>query len=320
MKRLLKPLDYIFILRPTYFFPIWCLFLAGFYVQNNLETASQTFGESNHVVLQNARLLNWVGLSLTLLMGGIFVLYQVMERHVEKPFTFISPDVLSPKAAFFETIVLLVAAFASILFVSVRESVLMLFLAILSGYFYNFEPFRLKDRAIPGLLVTVVSGWLVFALGWQIKSSLNATALKVSTPYVFSVAAMYLFVTVLEVQHSSERRNTFAKAFGVTPTIVLALVFGLIAVTESYVLDDAMIFYPVLFSLPFMLWAGVRQRFEEIHRIIKYPVIMFAISISLKWVLTFHNYFLVYLFFAVYIACRVYNRLRFGLNTSTMLV
>jgi len=318
MKRLLKPLDYIFVLRLTFFFPVWSLFLAGFYTQNKYVTQLQTFGESNHAIAQHLHELYLTGLLLTLLMGGIFILHQVMDRHVEKAYTFIAPEMLTPKAAFIEASIMMALALLGCFFLSIPAAVILVLLLLLSGYLYNFPPFNLKNNAIGGLVAITVSGLLIFLLGWLTGGDISRYAYVASVPYVLAVAAMYLLVSTLDVAKDNPQRKTFAIVFGKTVTAGLAVALGSAAMVVSFISSDELIFYPTFFSLPFLIWVVLRMNDHELSRVIKYPVMMFAVAISLKWILTMNNYRFVYVLLTVYFLSKLYHKLRFGIGTSTL--
>ncbi len=319
MKKLLKPFDYVFILRPMYFLPLWSLYLAGFYTQNKFAMASHTFGESNDNVVQSLQKLDVAGLFLTLLMGGLFVLYQVIDRHVEKEFTFIAPEKMTPKAAFFEAGVLIGIPLIASFFFSLTDGVILLLLLFISGYLFNFKPFNWKNNAFLGLLAIIISGGLIFALGWFVNGTFSNQMLRTSIPYVLSTACIYLFLTMLDMQNETSEKKTFAQTFGSTVTVLIALLLAIIALILSLNSGDELIFYPTFFSLPFLIWVGLKFNQSELERVIKYPVAMFAISISIKWILTFDNYVFVFILAAVYIASKIFHRLRFGVNKSTLL-
>ncbi|OQX96661.1 hypothetical protein B6I21_00295 [candidate division KSB1 bacterium 4572_119] len=68
MTKRMKLLDYIFILRPTLFFPVWTVFLAGYHANTKF---SQEVTHPNNPVL--ALFL------FTLMMGAAFIYNQLVD-------------------------------------------------------------------------------------------------------------------------------------------------------------------------------------------------------------------------------------------------
>jgi len=169
MKQLFKPLDYFFVLRPTLFYPVWTVFLAGFFVQSKYGMAA-TNSASNHQFLDtNGIAFIWVGLFLTMLMGAVFILNQIMDRKTDNKnhkLFLIAHGHLTPKAAFIESAVLIVIAVIFAFIFSIKMGVLFLGILILTGWLYSFEPFKFKDRPLLGL----VAAWSLFNFFWWLDN------------------------------------------------------------------------------------------------------------------------------------------------------
>ncbi len=106
MNKFLKPLDYIFVLRPTSFFSVWTIFLAGFFVQNKFGVAATPSSNGELIISNGQSDFLWVGLFLTLLIGAVFILNQIKDRPSgdNTNLTLIGQEHLTPKFAFFQAI------------------------------------------------------------------------------------------------------------------------------------------------------------------------------------------------------------------------
>ncbi|MFQ5676087.1 MAG: UbiA prenyltransferase family protein, partial [bacterium] len=238
MKRFLKPLDYFFVLRPTLFFPVWTVFLAGFFVQSKYGVSAPTGSVStNGSVVGNDLDFVWVGLFLTCLMGASFVLNQIMDRHTDgqnRKLFLIADGHLTPRAAFIESIALSAVALVFGFIFSITIGVLFVAIFALTGWLYSFEPFKLKDRPILGLVANGLGAFLIFVGGWIVHGNLTVESITYSVPYVCAVAAVYLLTTLPDMEgDASTKKMTFGVKFGFTATIYAALFFELIAVISS---------------------------------------------------------------------------------------
>ena len=112
MKKLLHLFDYVFVLRPTLFLPVWTIFFAGFFVQNKFSLAAT----NDAVTALNGSTTGLpsfvtVAFALTLLMGAVFILNQIMDRRSDsknKKLFLVAQGHITPKAAFVEAVTLIV--------------------------------------------------------------------------------------------------------------------------------------------------------------------------------------------------------------------
>ncbi|MDZ7340319.1 MAG: hypothetical protein ONB27_03110, partial [candidate division KSB1 bacterium] len=80
MNERLKFLDYFFVLRPTLFFPVWTVFLAGLHA-NAVFDPKHAMSSLAIVPAQNQIL---VALLLSLLMGAIFIFNQIADIETDR--------------------------------------------------------------------------------------------------------------------------------------------------------------------------------------------------------------------------------------------
>ncbi|RMF58523.1 MAG: hypothetical protein D6743_17580 [Calditrichaeota bacterium] len=318
MKRILKLFDYIFVLRPTLFFPVWTVFLAGFYTESKVDAAVVADAAATNGHLSPQPDFIWVGTFLTLLMGAVFILNQIMDRHTDdknRKLFLIAQGHLTPKAAFIESVILIAAALGFAFVFSVQMGTLFLAILLLTGYLYSFSPFSFKDRPLLGLLANALGALLIFAAGWLVYGRPAETVLLHSVPYVCAVASVYLCTTLLDVQgDAASQKITFGVKYGMKTTIYVALLLETISMVSAYFLNDEIIFYPAFFSFPFFVWAGFRLRLKDVMRAIKYPILLLAFTVGIKWSLIYGRYDFFLLLLGVYAASKLYYKLRFGIN------
>ena len=319
MKKLLKPLDYIFVLQPVLFFPVWAVFLAGFYVQNKLFGAEHaTNGTAANLQHQYV----WVGLALTGLMGAIFILYQVMERDTNggNPVRLIASGMLTPKAAFIEAVVLLVVVMIAGFILAPEIAALFFILVLVAGVLYNFSPFKLKDRPVQALLVNGLVALLIFSSGWVVNGVLSGDVLIHAIPYICAAMALFVYTSLRPGENDGGRFRTFAEKYGMAVTAYAGLLLNVASFTSGFLLADELIFYPAFFSMPVFVWALVKLKPEEFTRAAGYMIFLMAISVSFKWHVVNGNNTLFLVLLGLYIVSRAYYRLRFGIRYPSLSV
>lgn len=315
MKRFARLFDYVFVLRPTLFFPVWTVFAAGYLV--NRDHTLQFF--NNHVS-QNGHLVNVlsplaVAILLTLLMGGVFVLNQLhdvdTDRKNNKLFL-IAHGHISQLAARVESVLLIVIAIVAAGMVQLKLGGLFFIIFLLTGLLYSCAPFRLKDRPWLGLAANALGAFLVFTVGLLVSatSANNIASWFVhATPYMAAVGAVYLYTTLLDVEGDLlTNKITFGVKYGVEVTVVAGAVLVMIAVALSWWLEDMLMFFPALLSAPFFIVAAVRKKMDDIQRAIKLPILFLAIAVCVEII----EYFFVLLF--VYFFSKWYYQKRFGIE------
>lgn len=318
MRHLLKPLDYIFVLRPTLFLPVWTVFLAGFFVQQKFGVAATIGTAYNEASTSQSKNLLLVGLFLTLLMGAVFILNQIKDRNTDQKnqkLFLIAHNHLTPKAALIEALVLIAAAVVFAFNFSTNMGCLFLIILGTTGILYSFKPFSWKDRPFLGLLTNITGAFLIFGGGWIIDGALTQRLLLHALPYACAVAAVYLFTTLPDVEgDASSEKVTFGVKYGFKATIYFGLFFEIIALISSLKLNDEIIFYPAFFSLPFFIWAAVTLRIREVLRAIKYSILLLSLTVCIKLPL----YLLILA--GVFFSSKIYYKLRFGMDYPSLTV
>ncbi len=329
MKKLLHLFDYVFVLRPTLFLPVWTIFFAGFFVQNKFSLAAT----NDAVTALNGSTTGLpsfvtVAFALTLLMGAVFILNQIMDRRSDsknQKLFLVAQGHITPKAAFVEAVTLIVLGlglgFAFSPGGGLERNVGVQFLAILlvTGVLYSFKPFSWKDRPVLGLVANALGALLIFATGWVVAGPPNSEMLLHAVPYLLSVAAVYLYTTLPDREgDQATDKVTFSVKYGFNATIVAGFVCVLAAATVALVLRDEIVFYPAFFSLPFFLWVLVKKRMEDVFRAIKYPILILAVTISIKFKLELNTWAFFYVLLGVYLVSKVYYKLRFNINYPSL--
>jgi len=306
MKRFARWFDFVFVLRPTLFFPVWTVFAAGYLRFHALSGQDGQLPAAAPPVL--------VGFLLTLLMGGAFVLNQLhdveTDRQNNKLFL-IAHGHISARTAKLETWLLLVASVGSVVLLRFEYGILFLIIFLLTGLLYSCKPFIWKDRPWLGLLANAAGACLVFTAGWWTGAIAWREIPQVfgrAAPYMAAVGAVYLYTTLLDV--AGDRRTgkrTFGVTFGRPATVISGAALEGIALATAWLLRDPVMLFPAGLAAPFFIVAAIRQRDEDVHRAIKLPILLLAVAICFHVI----EYLLLLVF--VYFFSKWYYLYRFGI-------
>jgi 1,4-dihydroxy-2-naphthoate octaprenyltransferase len=307
MNRIVKLFDYVFVLRPTLFYPVWTVYAAGYFAFHHFSIG----GKDGAATIVDGTALGLLGL-LTLLMGGVFILNQLCDVATDMrnhKLFLIAHRHISPLAAWIEMSLLCVIALATSFFYDAKIGGLFLAIFMLTGIFYSVAPFQWKDRPLLGLVANASGALLIFTAGWWSAQVDWHLPILHALPYMLAVAAVYLYTTLLDVDgDAGTQKLTFGVRYGMRATIIVGCVLELGALAAAWWLNDPVIFYPALGAAPFFCWAMIRQRLSEVSRAIKFPILFLALAICVKaW-----QYF--FLLGLVFYFSRWYYSRRFGLK------
>jgi 1,4-dihydroxy-2-naphthoate octaprenyltransferase len=311
MNRIVKILDYFFVLRPTLFFPVWTVYAAGYFAFHRFSAA----GQNGVATALDVTALSLLGI-LTLLMGSVFILNQlcdvVTDARNHKLFL-IAHRHIPPRAAWVEMILLCAMTLFVGFFYGTEIGALFVAIFLLTGILYSVSPFQWKNRPLLGLSANALGALLIFMAGWWSVQIEWQPPLRHALPYMLAVAAVYLYTTLLDVDgDAGSQKMTFGVRFGLRATIFAGFFLEFGALISAWRLDDPVIFYPALGAAPFFFWATIRQRLADVSRAIKLPILFLALAICVKvWQFFFLLAFIFYF-------SRWYYRRRFGLKYPSL--
>jgi|FLOH01.1.fsa_nt_gi 4-hydroxybenzoate polyprenyltransferase len=308
LNKVLKYLDYLFVLRPILFFPVWTLILCGYYSSEsniNVEVAQDT----TFIILSF--------ILLTVTSGAVYLLNNIEDAAGDK----INRKVLLIQDGFFTkkqatrylflllSIGLLLAFFASFkLFLWLVASFL------ITGYIYSAKPFKLKDSVYGSLVVSIVSGFMTFGFGWYLQSNtLNPVFLWYALPYVLAWVSVSLLTTIPDKEGDThEAKETVSVKHGIEKTqdigyLLLGLSLFFSALTWDWVIGLA-----GALSIPAYREMFNTRTVASTLKSIRYSIGLLSAIIAL----VFPSYFVLLAF--VYFLSKWYYKQRFNLNYPTL--
>jgi 4-hydroxybenzoate polyprenyltransferase len=285
------------------FFPGWSTMLAGYFIDHK----GQWLPYSGFVYDWQTLILLIGGFGM--LMGSCFVFNQLQDMESDRKnrkLFLISDGILSAATARMEGILLAIISLIFGFYISFQVGIFFLFFFVLTGYAYNFKPFKMKDRPWSSLTANALMGWLAFAIGWSAKKPMEIDLLIDSLPYLLFNTALYFYTTLPDRQGDlAAHKHTLAVQYGQKKIIWLAFILFVSGLLSAIFLADrqAILFYVP--AIPFFLLTIGRGKIADTLRATKYGILFFALSVCLRF-----PYYLV-LMITGFFATRFYFKTRF---------
>ncbi len=304
----LSRLDYLFVLRPMLFFPGWTTLLAGFFIadKGTIFTLYIFPAELDYFLL--LRLM----IGFAMLMGSSFILNQIADvesdRRNDKLYI-ISDGHMPRENAKKEAIILAILGFITGLSCGYRIALLFILFFLITGYFYNYYPLKLKDRPWGSLMANMAMGWLAFAIGWAAFNEFSLQFLIDSVPYIFFNTTLYFYTLLPDIRGDRMAgKKTLAVRYGSNKIIFWAFISYAIGLSSIFLIRDlaALIFYGL--SMPQIIKTMYFLEVPDAIKSTKFGILFFSLIICFKWPV----YFL--LMVLGFFLTKLYYKKRFDLN------
>ncbi|MCI0513645.1 UbiA family prenyltransferase [candidate division KSB1 bacterium] len=304
--------DYLFIMRPTLFFPVWTVFLIG-YLRSG--TPVKSIGKITPWLLSTemwSTTILPVGIGLSVLCGGIFILNQIQDQVTDRQnnkLLLLAHHHVPLRIAWIEGILCIILPILWMGWIETSQGVLFFALFLLAGWAYSFPPFQWKDHALLGLLTNALTGLIIFSIGWQVRQPLTWEVVKYALPYVLAISVVYLYTTIPDAPGDAlANKITFAVKHGFRKTTQLALGLGLLTCVAAVMVQDWMIGSAAILALPLFIRVCWTQRLADVLTAIKAPILFLALVVCWKipcyWLLILVNFY----------SAKWYYKKRFNLN------
>ena len=306
--------DYLFLLRPTLFFGVWVMIVVGMYLadlSNGLITLWNFNFSLNTILL-------FIG--ITLICSSTFVINQIVDRKSDKinKKLLIVDDKISIKSAEKVYPSLAISGFIFVLIGDWKIFPFAFFIFILWGIIYNKTPFAWKKKPFLGVLVNSSVGIVLLLIGCLHSSLDNVELTKVSIlclPYIFSFTAVSIMTNIPDFLGDKDvKATTLAVKFGKRFSVFIASLLVVLAFLLSYKLDDPVICTSTAVSIPFFMFALLRNLEKDFLRAIRYPIFLLNVFVMVVYPL------LLPIVLVVYYLSKYYYWHRFNLHYPTFLV
>ncbi len=289
-------MDYFILMRPTLFIPLWIFFLLGAH-----------FAEGT-LTLRSVSIF----ILYTLLMGGVYIQNQIVDRESDKKnekLFILSDEIIPLSHAYLEMIILfLISLGLSILFGAV---ILFYFLlSLFMGITYSLPPIETKARPFLDILWNSYGyGFLAFIVGWISVNPHSHLMWIHGIPYFLAVGAVFVNTTIPDIKGDREEGKITTGVFlGKRKTLILGVLFDILAIITSYLLGDYICLILAGLSLPFFIYAAVNTHSKPILLSFRVPVVILAIEVCII------SPIIIPLLLFIFLMQKVYYRKRFNIN------
>jgi len=243
--KVIKLLDYVFVLRPMLHVPVWTIMILGYYRHTSVSRSSLELF-----------LLLILG---SLLSGGVFLvnqIYDIKSDRLNEKLYFLARSMIKVRTAWLMSIVLDLVAVA-LAFALSRTVGITSTLIILLGIAYSVSPVALKDRPWPAVSANGVGhGTLVFVIGYAAAGGNITDGIMRSIPYFFAVASIYIGTTLPDMEGDRKAgKGTVAVVYGEKTAKLLAMACYVSSVAAGLAVGDLPFLIAAVAVAPFHVWA-----------------------------------------------------------------
>lgn len=278
MKFNIRWLDYFFVLRPTLFFPVWTFFLAGLAGGSRFPIGTDHFSHPVSFL--------WIGLVLTLLMGGVYIINQIHDVDTDRKngkLFLVAIGAISKRVAYIEATILIGVSLGFAFWVDFLVGFGFLTLFFFAGILYNFPPTIWKNHPFGGILVNGMGGMIIYDLGWISGGGDQELSWRILL-YGIAGVAVFLYTTLPDIKGDAKTgKITFAVRYGVPKTIFYGWLLESLVVVLAFILREWLLFIPSVLVWPLFLLAFIRKQLSDALRAIKYSVFALAAIMCVKF-------------------------------------
>ena len=288
--------DYIILLRPTLFVPVWTVFLIGHW-----------FSKARFDLFSLLSIFLY-----TIMMGGVYILNQIVdiESDRENRKLFLLPDGIIPKKrAYLLMFILFGITIPASFAVNPTFGILFIISAIM-GVLYSLPPFQLKARPFLDMLSNGIGyGILAFLSGYTIHKPLNSHVFLQTLPYFFFVSAVFVNTTIPDIPGDRKAgKKTTGVFLGKRITLITGVLLDLISLVLSILFKDIICGIGATVSLPFFVIALARPTKKNIL----YSIRLTTPTLTVISAILYPGLIFPLLF--IYFGQKAYYRRRFNLN------
>jgi 4-hydroxybenzoate polyprenyltransferase len=306
-KNTIQVFDYLFVMRPTLFFPVWTVFLAGAWAQERFSHAA--FANDTGTWLSS---WIWILFLYTLVMGSVYIINQVMDLEsdrVNDKLYLITSGAIGTRTALWQTAILAGIGIAGLL--PERADLIPMFVitGTVLGWMYSCPPPQFENRPVAGAGINFAGGYIIFITGWMSIGPFEWEALFHATPYALGILAVYFFTTIPDIPGDRQAgKRTVAVQYGLTPTLWAGFLSNCAAAALSIWLQDWVILIPSLLITPFYVYTLYTREVRDTLKTNKFAALFLSLAVCIR----FPGYLI--LIIGIYMLSKWYYRRRFQMT------
>ena len=310
-KKIVKHFDFLFLLRPTLFFPVWIMLCSG------MVTSSMTTERYNMWFNEFSLITFFIFAGITLISSSTFIVNQMYDIETDKLNKKLSlfNDKISMREAEKLYKKLFLVGFLFLIPTGFKNLIFGLILFYVWGVLYNMKPYEFKQKAILGDFTNVLAGIVLFLTGWCVNSNIDVSIIVTSLPYMLCFLAVTILTAIPDIKGDLNiNKITLPIKYGKKQSLLLAvfLVFG--AFILGLKNNDPIISTASLISIPFYIFNLFSAKLNNILRTIRFSI--FNLSFFLMCVFPY-----LFLAFGInFYLIKYYYWHRFGLHYISFLI
>lgn len=275
-------LDYLILMRPTLFLPVWIFFLLG-----------ANFAGGN---------FSWEALIIfilyTMLMGGTYILNQIIDVKSDKrnrKLFLLSDDIIPVFHAYIQMFLLFILPLSLSWFMDFRIFIFFM-ISFVMGVLYSLPHVEFKGRPFLDLLWNSTGyGVIAFSVGWISVSTMRPEMWIHTLPYFFAVGAVFVNTTIPDIKGDKmEGKITTGVFLGKKKTLILAVILDVLSIAISLIVTDYICLIASGLSLPVFIYACIRMDEKPVLLSIRATSLILAIAVCIITPIIIPAFLLVY--------------------------
>jgi len=296
--------DYLFILRPTLWFPIWTLLLCG------ANGGSIMGGDPIRIALSI--------LGLSALLGVVYLANQIRDVHsdlINDKLHFICKGFFSIRAAQIYLGVLFIIGMSALLLIGRYWMLIVVTLNVLiTGLLYNLGRFALKNSPWGSVAATFFGGAGTFFIGQTLVDPAPQWHPLLIIGYAFAFTATGMLTMIPDMKGDHEAHKvTIVVRHGAAGTARIALIFCTLAFVAALLEKNLVLIASAGISLPFFLWTAIRGKENAAIATVKISILALSLAVGIFYYPIYPIIIIVYYFLA-----RFYYWRRFRLKYPSL--
>lgn len=290
--------DWLFVLRPTLFFPYWTMILAGAGLSGQMST-----------------LTPMIALYLTLLLATTNLMNNIRDLESDRknqklPWLWI--ELIPVRAATIYLVILTFTGLGGMAFTGKWYPLAALVILVVgSNVLYNLPPFAFKDKSWGSFIISALYGasfWVVGALVTGKPATIEWIALL---GYTTAYTAISILAMMMDIQGDApSRKKTFAVVLGYKKTAWIAFVLVVISVIDAALRRDLILGIPSAASLPLFILVALKPGSRKILLLTaRVPVVLLSLAVGIAYAPVYLALIALY-----YPLARWYHRVRFDMD------
>ncbi len=294
-RRWLVP-DTFFALRPTLWFPVWTLILAGMKAQGVFAVPGGR---------------RWaVGIGLSAFMGAVYLHNQLNDEQSDaanEKLPYLRAGVLTRDIALRILIGLYILGVAGLAAAGAWLPLgVAACLVLITALLYNLGGRAWKDQPIPGILTTAIAGAGLWLLGAWFRQPASFEWWN-AAGYGCAFAAVGILTGIPDAAGDrAADKKTLAVWLGAGNAARVALLLLLAGLFFAWRGGETLLVVSAGLSLPLFIWAAIKGRTRAVLAAVKGSVLLLSVLVAMRW----YPYYFLWMA-ACYLVARMYHKARF---------